>query len=49
MFTHFKITHISGKSKTVDLNEFSIGDLEVIQRFYDDRDDFAIESILLNN
>jgi hypothetical protein len=47
MFTHFKISHISGKYKLVDINTFSIGDLIVISEFYKNRKNYEIETIMI--
>jgi hypothetical protein len=45
MFTHFKISHIAGEAKLVDVNTFSIGDLIAIYDFYSNCKNYEIETV----
>lgn len=47
MFTHLKITHKTGESKLININDYSIGDLDVIAKFYQNCKGYNIESVLI--
>ena len=47
MFTHFKIIHKRDQLyKIININDFSIGDLELISNFYDEHDDYELNRII---
>jgi len=43
MFTQFKITHKSGKSKLIEIDEYSVRELNAIALFYDKAKDYKVE------
>lgn len=45
MFSHFKITHSSGESKLIDINEYNPVDLNVISEFYSNLKNYRLERI----
>ena len=47
MFTHFKITHKSGESKLININDYSIGDIDVISKFYDNAKGYSLTRVLV--
>ena len=45
MFKYFKITHTSGESKLIDIEDYCIGDLITISNFYDNNSGYQLARV----
>ena len=45
MFTKIVITHKSGNSKAIDIEEYGVRELNAIVAFYEEHKDYEVENV----